>query len=128
MKSSVILFAIFALASSIASAQGTVLEDLNKRVGKHLSSYVPEYISGTVSITDVTKEDEYYVIIGKFKHKGFWTNVYKPYTAKAKKVLDDFIIEKLCYWKYWSGTDRFECKCTDGSSSIDPMPDYPPKF
>ena len=108
-----------------------MLQAIENTVESHLkdNKAITSYIGGLV-VTDATPEADGKTITveGTFTHEGWITNVDKPFVAKVRAVLDDFVVERLCYYKLLTLLDEWQLKCTNGKSTISPKPDIPRKF
>lgn len=124
----ILIFSFFILS---ANANGQMLQAVKSTIDSHLSDNKGKtnYIGG-LNIIDATLESDGKTITvkGTFTHKGFWTNVEKPFVAKVKVVLDEFVVERLCYYKYLSAYDEWNLICTNGKSTISPKPAFPSKY
>lgn len=122
---------VLALLLASFSSNAQMLQAVKSAIQSHLSdnSGTTNYMGG-LNISDATMESDNKTITvkGTYTHKGFWTNVEKPFVAKVKVVLDELTVERLCFYKYLSALDQWELKCTNGKSGVSPLPEYPKKF
>jgi hypothetical protein len=104
-------------------------EDVKPIIHEHLeyNRGITNYI-GELIITESIPEpgsSNMFTVKGSFLHKGFWSNVEKPFVAKVEKRANRYVVERLCYYKYLSLVDKFDLKCTNGKSTVSPNPDLP---
>lgn len=101
-----------------------MLKYVKSKIENHLSNSLEERYKGGVEINDATEYNGYYLITGTFRYQiqtllGGGNTVTRKFKSKVKIILDDVIVQKLCYVYIiygYSDTPEKSCKCTDGGT------------
>lgn len=95
-----------------------------KMLEEHFSEMATNDYLGSITIDELSDEDNVYTVKGKFLFDGAFGNSKRPFTAKIlQKEKNDktvYEVDKACYFVDYQVEWRI--KCTDGSKDISPLP------
>lgn len=116
------LFIVTFLFCSHYSFSQEMLNYIKSKIESHLSNSLRDRYKGAVEISDAQSYDGYYIVSGTFRYQiqtlvGSGNTVTRKFKSKVKVILDDVIVQRLCYvyivYGYSDAPDK-SCKCTDG--------------
>lgn len=95
-----------------------------KLLEQHFSELATNDYLGSLTIDDLSDEENIYTVRGKFLFDGAFGNKKRPYSAKIiqkeKNGKTIYEVDKACYFVDFQVEWRL--KCTDGSKDISPLP------